>query len=144
MGDLIDDFTDFLVFMVLFAAFSAIGIGLVFPEYYDSASLTSQSITDKSAPPALGYVEETAYRGEFTFPEVVLTTIVQDASLPAPKKYSLGSTVVEITDEYRSDLEVIWRTIANQMGTTPAAAQQLYYLHYDHALDRYVFSTIAP
>lgn len=140
----IDDITDFLVFVVLFAAFSTIGLELVLPEYYDSVRISQESITDKTAPTALGYVEETNYRGELSFAEVLIMTQIQDISIPAPKRYAVGNTVVEIGSEYRAELDLVWREVMPRLATTPAQANQKFYVHYNPAQDRYDINTVAP
>lgn len=113
--DTLDDALDLLAFLALLGLCVAVSFGLVLPVYYDTVNIEDQSIVDKTSPREEGYVNASEYDGTMSKLEVVLTSQVQESSIPAPRVYKIHDMEIPIDTYYREDLQKLGVAVYNKL-----------------------------
>lgn len=127
MMDTIDDIFDLLAFLALFGLCVAVAFGLVLPVYYDTVNVLDQSIVDKTSPREEGYVNASKYDGKMSKLEVVLTSQVQESSIPAPRVYKVHDLEIPIGTYYREDLQTLGVAVYNKLHQQDPSGSGRYY-----------------
>jgi hypothetical protein len=122
---------DLLLFIVVLGVCLAVSFTIVTPMTKDDINT---DIVDKTAPQILGYGNKSSFDGTSSKMEVILSTQVQDFSIPDPKRYKVGSSMINIGSTYEGEEQDIAELAYTELSKTDPNGEGRYEAVYEYGV----------